>query len=312
MKSLIYFLVITIQMNLSAAAVTYNFSGGRFGDNVLAYLHAKWISHCYDIPLLYKPFPYSSELKMDLLEAKFANAKKLPEVEITRYYPDRIQKDAPVLYLCPYFPESKWELSRQHSYFIYPVDWQDPRFRKIALEMIAPEKDLALITPPSDTFNIAMHIRQAGNFDDFDHFFKHPTKTPPVSYYSECLRGVIQRLPLGQKVYCHIFTDDADPASIVNTIRQSVPDQIPVSFGYRSENNKHDANVLEDFYSLFNFDALIRSESNYSIVPSLLHDYSIVTYPVAFTIENRIVTITQVDFQVYKGRLQKCLAKKRS
>ncbi|MFA5306719.1 MAG: hypothetical protein WC365_04680, partial [Candidatus Babeliales bacterium] len=50
------------------SAVTYGLSGGRFGDNLLCYVHAKWISYKYHIPLLYFPFEYSSHLVFDEAE----------------------------------------------------------------------------------------------------------------------------------------------------------------------------------------------------------------------------------------------------
>ena len=39
--------------------------GGRLGDQLIAYMHAKWVSYLYDIPLLYKPFHYSNDLVLD-------------------------------------------------------------------------------------------------------------------------------------------------------------------------------------------------------------------------------------------------------
>ena len=55
------------------SAVTYDFSGGRFGDNLVSYCHAKWISYKYNIPLLYKPFDYSDQLMMDVLEIPYSD-----------------------------------------------------------------------------------------------------------------------------------------------------------------------------------------------------------------------------------------------
>ena len=53
------------------SAVTYEFSNGRFGDNLLTYFHAKWISYQAGIPLLYKPFPYAEQLVFSATEGKF-------------------------------------------------------------------------------------------------------------------------------------------------------------------------------------------------------------------------------------------------
>src|SRR5665213_983093 len=62
-------------------AVTYEFSGGRLGDNLLSYLHAKWISYRHQIPLLYKPFKYSDKLMLDTNEIRFdLSTKKFEQV----------------------------------------------------------------------------------------------------------------------------------------------------------------------------------------------------------------------------------------
>ena len=58
------------------------------------------------------------------------------------------------------------------------------------------------------------------------------------------------------------------------------------------------ANVLEDFFSLFNFDILIRPQSNFSIVPSLLKDYAIVYAPRDFIREDKTITITKTELVV--------------
>ena len=58
-----FLLALLFAMTLHAEEViTYELSDGRFGDNLLSYLHAKWISHEKKIPLLYKPFTFSNEL----------------------------------------------------------------------------------------------------------------------------------------------------------------------------------------------------------------------------------------------------------
>ena len=47
-------------------AVTYDFSGGRFGDNLISYLHGKWVAHVLNLTFLYRPFEFSDKLEMHL------------------------------------------------------------------------------------------------------------------------------------------------------------------------------------------------------------------------------------------------------
>lgn len=91
-----------------------------------------------------------------------------------------------------------------------------------------------------------------------------------------------------------------------------MPEASRISFNYRKTGNRQDANVLEDFFSLFNFDVLIRPESNYSIVPALLHDYMIVCSPVEYVLNGKVATITRLDVSVNEALYQEFLMNQKS
>jgi hypothetical protein len=274
-----------------SSAVSYNFSGGRFGDNVLAYLHAKWLSYHYNLPLLYKPFNYSSELNMHDEELWYSDEAKhfRYEIVLNKKKPKPIENNT--VYVCPYFPEIEWELKNEY-YFTFSVDWKDKQFREHVRHKISSKKSLDLVCPPH-MLNVAIHMREGGGFDDEDHKLKHPLKTPPVTFYIASLHKILEMFP-NQPIYCHVFTDAVNPQDWVNKIIAALPANAPIQFAYRAQENNHNSNVLEDFFSLFNFDILIRAESNYSIVPSLIHDYAVVCYPKKYSIEGRVVTITEI------------------
>src|SRR5579863_5779102 len=46
------------------SAITWEPNGGRFGDNLLSYSRAKWLSYQFNIPVLYLPFKYSDQLML--------------------------------------------------------------------------------------------------------------------------------------------------------------------------------------------------------------------------------------------------------
>ena len=60
--------------------LTYDLPGGRFGDQLLSYMHAKWLSYTYDLTLLYKPFIYSEALMVDDEEKKFSDKKSFRKI----------------------------------------------------------------------------------------------------------------------------------------------------------------------------------------------------------------------------------------
>jgi hypothetical protein len=287
------------------SAITYEFSGGRFGDNLLTYLHAKWLAHEYNMPFLYRPFKYSSDLVLDEKELCYdaEQEKYRKKIDLGFAHPSPMFSPQ-CLFICPYFPEIEWELNRQ-KYYTFKVDWKNAEFRRNVREMIALKRPCSLTTPPKDILSVAMHIRDGGAFDDYEHHYKHPLKTPPITYYIESIHKVLE-LFKGQPIYCHVFTDALQPQELVDQIEKTLPLDAQIVFNYRKENNRDDANVLEDFFSFFNFDVLIRAESNYSIVPALIHDFAVVYYPLTYSIRGRVVTIDKIKVDIDEALFEKC------
>lgn len=288
--------------------ITYEFSGGRFGDNLLAYLHAKWISYKYDVPLLYRPFDYSEELVLHEKEVMLNEETmgKRKQIRLSSICPEPF-KTKNCLFICPYFSEINWEFS-VNNWFSFKADWKDKEFRKIARELIAPKEPRELTFPPEGVVSVALHIRDGGNHDDYELRFKHPLKVPPLSFYIDSLKQIL-KICNGQPVYCYCFTDALNPSKLISEIRKSLPKKAPIIFDYRRADNHDKINVIEDFFSLFNFDILIRAASNYSIVPALIHDYALVFYPEKFFINGTDVKITEIIIDRNEELLQACLAR---
>jgi hypothetical protein len=304
--------------NTTEKAVTYTFSGGRFGDDLISYLHAKWFSYKYKIPLLYHPFPHSSNLILDdkerhydfpqgmlyrimyrtlLLDSRDSTLYIIPHFPDSKYELDQEKpqdldlfsdhwkdKDFRSIYVIPYFPEEKYELEhpKVQSPPLFSVDWKDNEFRSLVRGLIAPKKSLALVSPPTDSISIALHLRDGGEFDSPRIIKQYFWKLPPLDFYIASLIKILELFP-EKKIYCHLFTDASDPSFILEKIQKELPKDANIVFNYRKTGNRHDANILEDFFSLFLFDVLIRSGSNFGIVPSLLNDYAVVVSPGHFS-----------------------------
>jgi hypothetical protein len=284
--------------------VSYEVSPGRFGDNLLNYLHAKWFAYEHQMPLLYRPFPYSSCLQLDDQEIYYKDKKLRKERCLHPFFKAHVKKWSrfsrwPWIafhYHCPYFPESTWERLR-FRYSHFPVQWKDENFRKMVKECILPKEKLTLTTPPPHCISIAMHVREGGGADTEEARLIMPLKLPPLDFYIEGLRYVVARFP-NRPLYCHLFTDALEPEKIVEKMKEAIPPDTLIHFSYRKENNHHDANVLEDFFSFFQFDILIRSQSNYSLIPSLLHDYAMIYAPKDCTVEDKVVKITELEIEI--------------
>jgi len=112
----------------------------------------------------------------------------------------------------------------------------------------------------------------------------------------------------GKSIYCHVFTDAADPESIIELIQAGIKCRDSIVFAYRKEHNRHDFNILEDFFSFFNFDAMIRPKSNFSIIPSLLKDYAILIHPKTAIIKYGAPFIDQMEIVIHDDLYQKLMS----
>jgi hypothetical protein len=292
-------LLFCIQLHSVAEfGVTYDFSGGRFGDCLLSYLHAKWLAHTKNIPLIYRPFIYSKYLVLDEKERALTDLGAEPRMRV--YWGNGINPNIslPLLYICPYFPEDLWEIHNTKrsdgiGWIHFQADWKNPQFRQAVREMVSPKKPLTLIEPPKSRLSIAIHVREGGGYDGNDRYDVWPLKFPRIRFYIESLQSVIYEH--GEKpLYCFVFTDAEHPSAIVEQIQNALPREIDIIFDWRKKNNSHSANVLEDFFSFFNFDILIRPQSNFSLIPSLLHDYLAVYSPEMEPVGRQIVVKREV------------------
>jgi len=75
-----------------------------------------------------------------------------------------------------------------------------------------------------------------------------------------------------------------------------------ITFACRENGNRHDRNVVDDFFALTKFDCLIRSDSNYSLMASKFADYKIQISPHAITKKGHEVIISEVKFEVIMDR----------
>lgn len=276
--------------------LTYNFSGGRFGDCLIAYIHAKWVAYKYGLKFLYRPFFYSDQLVLHKEELPFDKTKQYDR-KIKLIDEAQINTDisANCLYIVPYYPECIAELIqyKKNYPFCCAVDWNDQVFLAQIRYLISPIKELQLLSLPTDCRCVALHVRKGGGYDakpllDGGIFrttrgataadVSYPLKFPPDDFYIEQLRNVstsFNNAPL----YVYIFTDDQNPKRLADKYAAEL--NLPnIIFDYRKTGNVHNANVLEDFFSMMKFDVLIRSESSFSLVASRLAPGQLVIYPI--------------------------------
>jgi len=284
------------------SAITFVFNPGRFGDRLLTYINAKWVSYKYDIPLYYPKFKYSDQLTLSKEERRYNKKmkrkfKKTVSLKRTRKrfiqrgeeVNLKIQRDAGYLYVSNY-------------YFRPKIDWKDKGFVAEIKKMLSPINPTKQVCVPKDRISVAVHVRKGGGFDGpllseanqkvlvtkenigmlkkkyMD--VKHPIKFPPDKYYISEIKRLYEMFNKNP-LHVHVFTDDKNPKRIVEKYKNELGKE-NITFSWRKEGNRHDKNVIADFYSMTYYDCLIRPDSNMSLCAEKIGDFFIAIFPGKF------------------------------
>lgn len=257
-------------------ALTTGGKTSRIGDRLIDYAHAKWVSYKWGIPLLYKPFKYSNQLVLDDVEERFTKQKAADfKTQKTILALSELDQEITqnTLYIINHFPDSYDE----YQYLMWKdgpyiaVDWNDEKFRIMMQTLIKPKTPLNLIAPKIGMISVALHYRTGEGYDTDQNRRKRAMAFPPLEYYVQQLE-TLRTLFDDQPMYVYIFTDHPDPSKIKKIFEMVAPGTL---FDCRMTGNHHDANVLEDLFSMMQFDCIIRPLSHYSSIAAHLGDFKI-------------------------------------
>jgi hypothetical protein len=260
-------------------AVTYSFSGGRLGDNLLAYFHAKWIAYKYDLPFVYIPFEFSDRFVL--------HEGDIPRYAFSYKHRTRMKKEEEAmiphnstLITVPYFPETPYEYERAEDleapFFI--VDWDDPLFKQEVVRCLTLLNPIATPDLPEGVITVGVHVRRGGSFEDYNHARKKfPLKFPSDDYYLEQIE-MIANLFKGRPLFVQILTDHLNPQSIVEEYTR-VLNNPNLTICYRQSEGSYEETLLEDFFTIPKFDCLVVGQSNFSIIASKLGNYAVIVSP---------------------------------
>ncbi len=284
MLSLYWSIVVTWQVN---QAVTNYLNWGRFGDKIVSYTTAKWVSYKFNIPLFFKPFEYSSVLRCGKEEKKYSKeiAKKFKEVIVSNEQDIiKYEKEDNIIFESKgwFFISSSPGIESTIEYML-----KDQYFAAELKNMLQPVVPLPQIELSQDKVTVAVHIRKGNGFDKPLNSIQYyniklgkfadeiwPLKFSPEQYYVDQIKRVSMLFD-GVPLFIHIFTDDRNPLKLVNRIKKAV-NKKNITFSCRQSDNAH---VIEDFYNMSRFDCLIRSGSHFAIAAQLLGNHKIIIYP---------------------------------
>lgn len=251
------------------SAITWEPNGGRFGDNLLSYSRAKWLSYKFNIPVLYLPFKYSDQLILHEQEALYTD-------EYAQLFSTIMH--LPIGSKCQLLPNNN-TLYISHWKTKITIDWYDNVFVEELKKNIAPREKIEKIIIPQDCISIAVHVRNGGGFiiDNEQERERCPLRFVPDEFFIAQIARLADMFQ-DHNLYVHIFTDHQEPAVLKRKFKESL-DNPRITFGYRKQDNAHNNNVLEDFFSMMDFHCLIRPGSHFSRFVQRLGNNKVVIYP---------------------------------
>jgi len=280
----------------SGPMVTYELAGGRLGDQLIGYLHAKWISYQYGIPLAYTPFLFSEAFALSELEAPLDVKKKLvPVTDLSQL--NRLEDN---IYQILYVTECPGEYFTGHPFWndrpFILVDWNDRQFIEWVSPCLAPRIPIKTLSLPKDKVTVALHIRRPYGPDADPNIQRiFPYKFLPDQFYIDQLNRIYQEMGR-QPLYVYIFSNDPAARKIANQFQLKLKNK-NVTFDFPKVLDQSREGVISDLFSMMEFDCMIRPESNLSIVASKFGKQQIVISPEHVIVNTRENIVDRVKIE---------------
>ena len=296
-KNLVYLLLCLSETVLAQSIIVPHlpYQRHRLGDQMSAMIKGLVWSHKYNLKYYYKPFLYSDELPIHHLAPHFSDQ------EVGHRVRKNISSESDIVdnsvngnthYIVTYGSKFKREVSRDDEINQeYEYAMQHPDFKELLETWLTPNLPSS-VDWQTDKITVALHVRKGGGFDrplqwDMLHgIIPHqkvschdrivPHRFPPETFYIQQLHN-LAALTSYRPMHVHIFTDDQNPASIAKRFEPQVAD-LPITFTYRTTENKHDKNVLEDWKAMSQADCIIRPASHFSGMSGLIGNHKITIY----------------------------------
>lgn len=295
---------------------------GRFGDQLFLLLTTLWVSEKYNIPYIPNLHPLLQGLYINNLQCRHRN---LPITSCSSEKSLKELKKPSIIHINYGYTDTDW------SYHLAFHQWNSLRanrpflekFRKL-IQLREPEK-YSLIRPSKEYLSVAVHIRlyeegcslkskqlfsdqeqnhilqsQGNNSELYYIDYYYPLKFPPLQYYIDQLNYLSELLPT-RSFYVFLFSDYPDIKKIETIIQGQIKSPKQFKFDWREHNfSRKDSleTIYEDFYSLLNFDCLIRSgESNFSQMAHIAKDYEYVIFPTSYYWNDDCLHMTDIHVE---------------
>lgn len=268
-------------------AISYQ-GGARFGDRMLVYAQARYLSYVTSVPFLYRPFIYSDQVTIDCEAALFdqyrGNYSRTLIVNSLSTLVDlfRLIEDpqtAPTLFIVDYFPSDITEWDRDASnQLLLNIPWRDPAFHTYLQKVASPRIPIPNFRKEA-VLNVADHVRMLSGEDTEDTSVATlPLKHPNLIYHKNQIRR-IYHLNKQRPMHVFIFSDTKDPEGLIKEFRRTFA-TLNIEFGIQILKNSDTEYAVHDFFAMQKFDALIATQSNFSMMASRIGSFDMVIFPI--------------------------------
>lgn len=270
-------------------ALTYAFDSGgdRFGDRMLGYLQARYVSYLTNTQFLHKPFIFSNQLSIDYdaqpfetYKNRYHRAFNIDNKNAFTSFLTQIQDPStpPTLYTLQYLPADifEWETNNHTLLFNHP--WHNKEFSTYIQKCAQPIISIPDFTK-ENMLNVAVHIRTLSGNDTHDTSWrKLPLKHPQRDYYERQINRVYE---YNNKRHMHvfIFSDTKDPQELVNHFRNKFQN-CDIEFNIQHLINPDLNYTVHDFYAMQKFDVLIATQSNFSMLAAKIGTFDMIIFPI--------------------------------
>ncbi len=272
-------------------AISYDLGGDRFGDKIVGYCHARFLSYSTSVPFLYRHFPNSEKLTIEYEAYPYeADASKFKnnvvhinsEKTLTHFF--RVIRDphaAPTLFIVDYFPTeiSEWDRNKSNA-LLFNVPWQDKQFSEYLRNSLLPKVPIPDFRREG-RLNVAAHVRTLSGNDTADTSIQlFPLKHPSSSYHKHQIKKIYE-WNLRKPMHVFLFSDTKTPQKLVEEFRASFS-RDDITFDIQILERPDLNNVVEDFFAMQMFDVLIATQSNFSLLPSRIGTMDMALIPAHF------------------------------
>lgn len=273
---------------LPSHAISYGFSSGRFGDNILSFIHAYYVSYVTGIPLLYRSFDFSNKLNIHVdslaYDKYFYQYRRTFHVgnlgTLAQFFQQIKNPDLPpTLFIIDYFPIRPCIPEEEIvQNVVIEIPWQkDPVFMEALRKRLSPNINIPNFTKDNGRLNVAVHVRTLSGLDQESSLIGYPLKHPFYDYQKRQIKKVYD-YNLQRPLYVFIFSDTNKPLELLQEFKNSFINE-DIEFDIQIVTNPDLNTTVEDFFAMQKFPVLIATQSHFSMLAAYLGTFDMYIIP---------------------------------